>query len=116
MEKILQAHSVLLGNRLQNSLESLRIIHSKVCQDFAVETNVLLGQLTHKLRISHTVLACGGVNSLYPKSAEVALLCFTITVCIGETFLIGVLCNRPNILPGKEVTASLLENLLAACS
>ena len=99
MEKILQAHPVLLGNRLQNSFESLRIIHSKVCQDFAVETDILLGQLTHELRISYTVLTCGGIDSLDPKSAEVALLCFTITVCIGETFLIGVLCNRPNVLP-----------------
>ena len=99
MDKILPAHFLLLSNRLDNSLKCLRIVHSKVCQDFTVETDILLGQLTHKLRIIHTVLTCGCVDSLYPKSAEIALLGLAVAISIGETFLVGVLRYGPNISP-----------------
>ena len=96
MAETLPAHGKLFY-RIDDSLKCLRIVHSKVCKDFTVETDVLLCKFTHKLRISDTVLTCGGIDSLDPKSAEVALFVSTVTVCIGKTLLIGVLCNRPNI-------------------
>ena len=43
-----------------------------------------------------------------------ALLGLAVTVSIGQTFLVGVLGYGPNVLPGEEVTAGSLENLLAA--
>ena len=101
--------------RVDNSLKSLRIVHSKVCKNFTVETDVLLRKATHELGVSESVLTGGGVDTLYPQGAEFALLGLSVTVCIGETFLIGVLCNRPDVLAGEEITAGPAEDLLAAC-
>jgi len=107
---------LLIAYGLDNSLESLRIIHGKVCKHFAVETYVLLGELAHKLRISDTVLTCSGIDSLDPECAEVTLVSLTVTICVCKTFLVGILGYGPNVLPGKEITAGSLENFLAACS
>ena len=111
--ELLPAHIKLLY-RVDDRLECLRIIHGKVRQHFAVETDVLLGEFTHKLRIREAVLTCGSVDSLDPESAEIALLGPAVTVCVGETLLIGVLRNRPNIPSRQEVTTGSLEDLLAA--
>ena len=113
MAELLPAH-IKLFYGVDDRLESLRIIHGKVCQHFTVEADVLLGKFTHKLRIRDAVLACGGVDSLDPKSAEVALLVPAVTVSVGETFLVGVLRNRPNIPSRQEVTTGSFEDLLAA--
>ena len=113
MAELLPAH-INLFYGIDDSLECLRIIHGKVCQHFTVQSDVLLGKFTHKLRIRETVLTCGGVDSLDPKGAEVALLGPAVTVCVGETFLIGVLRNRPNVLSRQEVATGSLEDLLAA--
>jgi len=111
--ELLPAHIKLLY-RVDDSLECLRIIHGKVRQHLTVETDVLLGEFTHKLRIRETVLTCGGVDSLDPKRAEIALLGTAVTVCVGETFLVGVLRNRPNIPSRQEVATGSFEDLLAA--
>ena len=76
---------------------------------------VLLSETADKLRISHTVLTCSSVDSLDPKCAECALLVLTVTVSIGETLLIGVLCYRPYVPSCEEITAGFLKNFLAAC-
>ena len=100
--------------RVDDGLESLRIVHGEVSKDLAVQTDILLGEFAHKLRIGHAVLTGGSIDSLNPEGTEFALFGFTVTVSIGETFFIGVLGYRPNILPGKEITAGSLENLFAA--
>ena len=101
--------------RINDSFESLRIVHSEVCKNLAVETDILLCELTHKLRVGHTVLACGCIDTLNPEGAEIALLGSAVAISIGQTLLIGVLCYGPDVLSGEEISASLLENLLAAC-
>ena len=100
--------------RVYDSLESGGIVHREVSENLAVQADVLLGETTHELGIGEAVLTCGSVDTLDPEGAELSLLGFTVTVSIGETFLIGVLCYRPNIPAGQEIAASLLENLLAA--
>ena len=91
------------------------IVHSKVSKHLTIELYVLLCKTSDELRISHTVLTCGSVDSLDPKCAECALLVLTVTVSISETLLIGVLCYRPNVLSRKKITAGFLKNFLAAC-
>ena len=98
-----------------NSAERLGVVHGEVGQHFAVETDVLLGQTAHELGIGETILADGGVDTLYPEGTEFTLLGFAVTISVGKSFLVGVLCNCPDILAGQEVAASLAENLLAAC-
>ena len=111
-----QAHERhLLLDGVDNRLKCLGIVHSKVCQHFPVETDVLRGDTAHELGIGHPVLTGGSVDTLDPEGAELSLLRFSVTVGIGETFFVGVLCNRPDVLPGKEIAAGFAENLLAAC-
>ena len=110
--KLISQH---LFYRIDDSLKCLRIIHGKVCEYLTVETNVLLSDASHELRLSHTVLTCSSVDSLDPKSTESALLVLTVTVSISETLLVGVLCYRPNVLSRKKITAGFLKNFLAAC-
>ena len=102
--------------RVDNDLECLRVVHSEIGEDLAVQTDVLLAELAHELGVRHSVLAGGSVDTLDPKGAEIALLGPTVTISVGETFLVGVFGYGPNILPGEEVTAGSLENLLAARS
>ena len=100
MGKFLPVHnSLLVAYRLDDSLESLRIIHSEVSKDLTVKTDILLCQLAHELRISDTVLTCGSIDSLDPESAEIALVGLAVTISIGETFLVGVLGYGPDVLP-----------------
>ena len=105
---------MLFGNGLDDGFECLGIVHRQVGKHLAVEADVLLGELAHKLRIGDTLLAAGGIDTLDPKGAEIALLGFAVTVCVGKTFLIGVLRNRPNILSRQEVATGSFEDLLAA--
>ena len=51
METLLTAHFPELFYRIDYSFECLRVVHGEVGENFAVETYVLLAQLTHKLRV-----------------------------------------------------------------
>ena len=105
---------IKLFDGIDDCLESLRIVHGEVGKDLAVQADVLLCKLAHKLGIGDTVLTGGGVDPLDPEGAEVALLGLAVTVSIGQTLLISVLCYGPDILSGEEISAGSLENLLAA--
>ena len=106
----------MLFDRVDYRFECCRIVHREVCQNLAVEADVLSMDSTHELRVSHTVLTCSGVDTRDPKSAEAAFFSFTVAECIGQTFLIGILGNRPNVFPGEEITAGLFQDFLAASS
>ena len=111
-----QAHfqKLLLFNRIDDCFERLRVVHGEVGENLAVETDVLLSELAHELRVGDAVLTGSGVDSLDPESAEATLLGLAVTVSVGETFLVSVLRYSPDILSGEEITAGSLENLLAA--
>ena len=100
--------------RIDDSLERLRVVHCQVGENLAVETDVLCAELAHELGIGNTVLTSGGVDSLDPEGAEVALLGLAVTIGVSQTFLVSVLSYGPDILSGEEITAGSLENLLAA--
>ena len=112
MEEFLQAHIIRLFYRVDDCFESLRIIHGEVSKNLAVETNVLLCNLTHKLRVSHTVLTCGSVDSLNPKCAEFAFLVLAVTIGVSQTFLVGVLRYRPDIFFDRKLPRVLLRIFL----
>ena len=102
--------------RIDNRLECLRIVHGEVSENLAVQTYVLSVNCTHKLGVSHTVLTCSGIDTSDPESAEIALFVLAVAVCIGQTFLIGVLGNRPDVFPAEEITAGLFQDFFAASS
>ena len=94
----LQIHNQLF-HRIDYSLESLRIIHSEVGENLAVQTYILFCELAHKLGIRHSVLAGSCVYPLNPQCAEFAFFNLTVAVSVCETFLVGVLRYRPDIFP-----------------
>ena len=100
--------------RIDDCFERLWVVHGEVSENLAVETDVLLRELAHELRVRDAVLTGSGVDSLDPEGTEITLLGLAVTISIGKTLLVSVLCNCPNILPGQEITAGSLENLLAA--
>ena len=97
--EILPGHHQKLFYRVDDGLECLWIVHGEVCKDLAVESYVLLCELAHELGVGHTVAACGSIDPLDPERTEFAFLGFTVTVSIGKTLLVGVLCYRPDIFP-----------------
>jgi hypothetical protein len=93
---------------VDDGLESLGIVHCQVCQNLAVEADVLLRETAHDVGVGDgRTWRAAVVDALDPQGAEFALLSFSVTVCVGETFFVGVLRNRPNVLPGQEVAAVL---------
>lgn len=100
--------------RIDDCFERLWIVHSEVSENLTVKTDVLLGELAHKLGVRDAVLTGGGIDSLNPEGTESTLLGLAVTVGVGETFLVSVFRYSPDILSGKEITAGSLKNLLAA--
>jgi len=111
-----QVHFGIAGlfDRIDDSFKRLRVVHGEVGEDLAVQTDVLLCELAHELGVGNTILTGSCVDPLDPKSTEIALLGLAVTVSIGQTLLISVLCYGPDILSGEEISADSLENLLAA--
>ena len=100
--------------RIDDCFERLRVIHSEVGENLTVETDVLLCELAHELRVRDAVLTGSGVDSLDPEGTECTLLGLAVTVSVSETFLVSVLRYSPDILSGEEITAGSFKNLLAA--
>lgn len=100
--------------RIDDSFERLWVVHSEIGENLTVETDVLLCELAHELRVRDAVLTSGSVDSLDPKGTECTLLGLAVTVGVGETFLVSVFRYSPDILSGEEVTAGSLKNLFAA--
>jgi hypothetical protein len=90
------------------------MVHTKVSEDLTVDINTISMEETHELRVAEALEASGSVDTLDPKSAEVALIVTTIAECISQTLLPGILCNGPHILAGTNVTSGEVENLLAS--
>ena len=105
---------MVLLHLVHDGLEGIVVVHGEVGEGLAVDGDACLVDGTHQLAVRHAFHAGSGVDTLNPESAEIALLGPSVTVSVGKTFLIGVLCNGPDVLSGEEITAGSLENLLAA--
>ena len=67
---------------LDDSLESICIVDCEVSKNLAVNLDAILVESTHELAVAHIVEAGCCVDTLNPKSAEVALLVTAVTVRI----------------------------------
>ena len=103
-----------LLNLLDDSLECLCVVYSEVSKCLAVEVDASLVESADELRVRHTLGTSGSVDTLNPERTELALLATTVCKCVGETLLIGVFGNGPNVLASAELTLYALQYLLAA--
>ena len=66
---------------------------------------------THKLAVAHAFEASSSVDTLNPKSTEIALLVLTIAISIGETLLPSVLGYGPYISTTTEIASGEAHDL-----
>src|SRR5690606_4851123 len=71
-------------------------------------------QLVHEHAVGEAVHADGGVDTLDPEGAEIALLDLAADVCMVVPFLNGVEGYGVHVLSAAPVPFGLLEDLLAA--
>ena len=90
---------------LNDGLECLRLIHSQIGENLAVNLDTGFVQGTHQLRIGQAFETGSCIDTLNPECAEVTLLVLTITIGIGKTFLPRVLGNCPHIAACAKVTS-----------
>ena len=100
--------TVILVQRLYYLLESLRIIHSQIGEDLAVEAYIVLGKLADELGVIQTVSSYGCIDSLDPEYPVVSLLVLAVVVGVCPTFLKGVLCYGVDVSPCVEIAFGLL--------
>ena len=81
----------LLLHTVNYSLESFRVVHRQVSENFTIQANACFAETVHQAAVSGAVLTSGGVDTRNPKAAENALLVTTVTVGITPTFFNGVL-------------------------
>ncbi len=90
---------------LNDCLESGGVVEGEVGEDLAVDFDTALVDETHELGVREVFHTCGSVDTLNPKSTEVALLVLAVAVSVGKTFFPGVLSYGPHIAAASEVTA-----------
>lgn len=90
---------------IDNSLERCGIVESQVGKHLAVDFDAGLVDKTHELRVREILHTGGGVDTLDPESAEIALLVLTVAVSVGKTFFPGILGYGPYVAAATEVTA-----------
>ena len=90
---------------VNNSLESGGVVEGEVSENLAVDLDAGLVDKTHELGVRKVLHAGGSVDTLNPKSAEVALLVLAVAVSVGETLFPSILGNGPHVFAAAEITA-----------
>lgn len=99
-----------------DGFECLGIVHGEVGKHLTVDFDTGLVKSAHQLGVGEAFEACGGIDTLDPKCAEVAFLVAAVAESVGQTFLPSVLGNGPDVLAGTVITAGKFENSLTLCS
>ncbi len=90
---------------VDNRLESGGVVEGEVGQDLAVDLDTSLVDEAHELGVRKVLHAGGGVDTLDPQSAEVALLILAVAVSVSQTLFPSVLGNGPYITAAAKVAA-----------
>ncbi len=99
-----------------DGLESLGIVHGELGEHLAVDLDAGCMDETHELGVGKILHACGGVDTLDPEGAEVALFLLAVAVCIGKTLLPGVLRYGPHVAAAAVVTTGEFKYFFALCA
>lgn len=95
--------SLCVLHLVNNSLECGRIVESQVGKHFAVDFDAGLVDEPHQLGVGQIFETSSGIDTLYPKSAEVALFVLAVAIGVCQTLFPSVLGNSPHILAAAIV-------------
>ena len=101
---------------LDNSLESLGIIHGQIGKHLTVDFDSGFMNSSHQFGVRHAFEARGGIDTLNPQCAEVAFIVFAVAISIGQTFFPCVFGNGPHVFTRTIVTAGKFKNFFSFCS
>ena len=88
------------------------MVHREVSEDLTVDLDTLSVESTHQTRVREPFETRCSVDTLDPKSAEVALLVLTVTERIGQTLLPSVLGDGPDVLTSAVIPTGELKDAL----
>lgn len=101
---------------LYHGSESCGVVEGEVGEDFAVHFDAVFVEQTHQLRVAEVVHTGGSVDTLNPKSTEVAFFVFAVAIGVGKTFFPGVLGYGPYVTAAAKVASCEFEDFFAACA
>ena len=99
-----------------DSLESLRIVEGEVSEHLTVDFDTCLMDEAHELAVREILKTSGSVDTLDPKSAEIALFLLAVAIRIGKTLFPSIFGNGPYITTASIVTAGQFQDFLSFCS
>lgn len=103
-----------LLNRLYDCRESLRVVHSEVCQHLAVETDIFSAQRVDQLGVGRTIEACTCIDTSDPQAAECAFFSLAVAISEHHTSLEGIFGYRVDFATGTKIAACGFENFFPA--
>ena len=98
---------------VHDGLEGLGVVHGQVGEHLAVDLHASLVDEAHELGVAEVLEASGGVDTLDPEGAEVALLGLTVAVGVGQALLPSVLGDGPDVAAAAVVAAGEFQYLLS---
>ena len=101
---------------VNDSFESLGIVHGQVGEHLTVDFDTGFVDEAHKLAVRKIFHSCSGVDTLYPECAEVAFLLFAVAIGIGQTFFPCIFRYCPNVSAATIITAGKFQNFFSFCT
>lgn len=98
---------------LHDGRECLRVVHSQVGQNLAVEVYAVGGEQVHELGVGNAVLTSACIDTGDPKAAEGALFTAAVAIGIAHSFIHSILGYGIYFTAGAEVTFGGFEDFFA---
>lgn len=101
---------------IADCLESCGVVHGQVGEHLAVDLDACFVYEAHQLGVGKILHACGGVDTLNPESAEVALFLLAVAISVCKTFLPSILGYGPYVAARTIISAGEFEDFLTLFS
>jgi hypothetical protein len=96
----------MLFSNVDKRFERFWLVTSHIRENLTVKSDTSFVEAVHETTISQPVCAGTGVDTLYPKGAELTFLKFTADICILTSLLNGLIGNAEGVFTATSVTRS----------
>ena len=96
------------------SFKRLWLITGHIGENFTVQSDTGFVKPVHKAAIGHSVKTRGGVNTLDPKGAKLALFKLTANIGVFTGFFDGLIGNPEGVFTAATVTLGRVDNFFVA--